>query len=85
MAFLFSLFIFFFRKFCVYEIMWKNTEDRAVHKCQYGGCTLHAGYLTLQTLNENMQEVSLFHCIIGCTNATNCYFIFTLPVLFCLV
>jgi hypothetical protein len=65
--------------------MWKNAEDRAVHRCQYDGYALHPGYLRLQTLNENMQEVLLFYCNNGCTNATKYYFLFPLPVLFCLV
>ena len=35
------------RKFCLYEIMWKNLYSLAGHRLQYGA--LHAGYLRLQT------------------------------------
>ena len=39
-------------------------------------------YIRLQTLSLNMCYLLLFNCKFGCTNATQCYFMRTLPHLF---
>jgi hypothetical protein len=45
---------FFFENRSVYEIMWKNIVERAVHSWQYRACVLHSDYLRLQTRTQNM-------------------------------
>ena len=41
--------LFFFRKSCRLEIMWKYID-----KWQYGACALHSGYLSLHIQTQNM-------------------------------
>jgi len=51
------------------------------YRRQYGTCALHAGYLTLQTHAQNMQQILFFHRNNGCTNTPQCYVICTLSTL----
>jgi len=44
---------FIFENCAVYEIMWKNIEQRAGYILQYGACALHAVYVRLQTHSLN--------------------------------
>ena len=45
---------FFSENRTVYETMWKNIVKPVGHKCPYGSCALHAGYLQLKTHTQNM-------------------------------
>ena len=44
-------------------------------------CSMHAGYLRLQTHTRNMRHLLFFHCNDGCTKAPQCHFVSTLSVL----
>jgi hypothetical protein len=44
----------FFENRAVYEIMWENTVQPDRPQLHYGACSLHAGYLRLQTHTQNM-------------------------------
>jgi hypothetical protein len=50
--------------------MWKNVVAPGSPQTtiQYGTCVLLAGYLRLQTHNQNRRYLLLFHCNNGCTN-----------------
>jgi len=47
--FVFNNFFFFSENHTAYERMWKNTVEPDRPKWQYGVCTVHAGYVRLQT------------------------------------
>jgi hypothetical protein len=74
---------YFFFKLC---ILWnqcgKIMYSQAGHRWQYGECTLHAGYLSLQTHNQNTQYLLISHCNNGCTNMLQHYDLHTLPILY---
>ena len=65
----------------VCEIMCKILHSRTDHRWQHGACSLHGGYLRLQTHTQNMYYLLLFHGNNGCTNASQCYVMRTFPVL----
>ena len=46
--------LFFFFNCAVYEITWKNPVEPGRPQMTYGACSLHAGYLCLQTHTQNM-------------------------------
>jgi hypothetical protein len=50
--------------------MW---QKKTGHKWQYSACTLHAGYLRLQTHTQNIQYLLLFHSYNGYTNPPQYY------------
>jgi len=44
------------------------------HRCQYGACTLHTGYLRPHIHSGNITYLLIFHCNNGSTNvAQRCY------------
>ena len=59
-------------------------ENRAFYEVmltvQYSACALRVGWIRLQTHTQNMNYLLFFHGNNGCTNATQCYVIRTLPV-----
>ena len=55
--------------------------ERDKHRCQYGACSLYAGYLRLHTHTHIVQDLLLFRTNNVSTNAPQCYIIGTLPVL----
>jgi len=55
--------------------------DKVEKYFRVGRIHTHAGYLRLQAHTQNMQYLLLSHCKNGCTNASQCYVIGTLPVL----
>jgi hypothetical protein len=57
-------------------------QSQTGHRWQYGTCTLHAGYLRLQTHTQNRWYLLLFCSKSGCTNMSQCCVVCTLPVLF---
>jgi len=67
--------------------MWKNTVlyTRTGYRWKYGACALHAGWLRLQTHNQNMSYLLLFHFNNCYTNTLQCYAIHALLPLFDLV
>ena len=58
----------------------KIMYSRKGHRWQYDKCTLHAGYLRLQTHTQNIYYSLLFHYNNGCTNMSQCYVIRAMSV-----
>jgi hypothetical protein len=76
-----SITFFFLENLVVYEKNGRILQRRTGHKWQYDACAFNAGYLRLQTYNNNMLYLLLFHYNNGCTKAPQCYVIRTLTVL----
>jgi hypothetical protein len=51
---------FFFRKLCLYKIMWENTvqPDRPQMITEHGACALRAGYLRLQAHTQSLIRIA---------------------------
>jgi L-asparagine transporter-like permease len=73
-----------FENHATYEIMWKMIVEWG--RTQMTVWCMHIACWIPKVTNTHTQVVKyslLFHCNNGCTNAPQCYFIHTLPVLFC--
>jgi len=51
----------------------KKYGSQRHHRHQQGACALHAGKLRIQTRNQNMYYLMLFHCYNGYAKAPQCY------------
>ena len=56
--------------------------DRPQMTIKYCAFALHAGHLRLQTLTLNIEQLLLFYCNSGFTNAPQCYVMRTMFVLY---
>ena len=71
---------FFFENRAVYEIMWKNILERGRPQMTIWRMSI-ACWIPKAT-NTQSGYVMLFHSNNGCTKASQCYFVRSLPVLF---
>ena len=69
------------------RINWAAVSQRLRNTAvdEYDVCSLYAGHLELQIHTQNMYCLLFFFCNDGCTNASQCYAIPRLHVLFFLV
>ena len=70
---------FFFRKSCLYEIMWKNTVDR--DRSQMTIRRTRIAFWIPKATNTHSHYCLLFHCNNGCTKGSQ-FYKYTVPSVF---